>query len=118
MVVSQKKLDANRANAQKSTGPRTAGGKCASSRNAATHGLWANFLLPGESAEAFGQIRNGMILSLNPRTPFELDLLDRAAALAWRLRRIENAEAGLLLTTDLELAQKLRQHVRECDATP
>jgi hypothetical protein len=37
--ISQRKLDANRANAKKSTGPQTARGKAHSRRNAVQHGL-------------------------------------------------------------------------------
>jgi hypothetical protein len=35
-------IEANRRNARKSTGPKTAAGKAASSRNALTHGLTAS----------------------------------------------------------------------------
>ncbi len=38
-MISERKLLANRANAKKSTGPRTERGKAYSSRNAVTHGL-------------------------------------------------------------------------------
>jgi hypothetical protein len=38
-MTSQKQIDANRANAKRSTGPRTAAGKLKSSRNAFRHGL-------------------------------------------------------------------------------
>ena len=38
-AISERKLQANRANAKKSTGPRTARGKAYSSRNARKHGL-------------------------------------------------------------------------------
>ena len=38
-TVTEKQLAANRANAEKSTGPRTAEGKARSSQNARTHGL-------------------------------------------------------------------------------
>ncbi len=45
MPISQKQLLANRRNAQKSTGPRTALGKFRSSRNALKHGLYSHFNL-------------------------------------------------------------------------
>jgi hypothetical protein len=38
-MATEKQITANRANAKKSTGPRTAGGKLKSSRNAFRHGL-------------------------------------------------------------------------------
>jgi hypothetical protein len=47
--VSSRKRAANRANARKSTGPRTPEGKARSSRNAISHGIYCqNLLLPGE----------------------------------------------------------------------
>ena len=45
MLISQKKLIANRRNALKSTGPKTAYGKLRSSRNAYKHGLYSKFNL-------------------------------------------------------------------------
>ena len=41
-MASEKQISANRANALKSRGPRSAGGKVRSSRNAIRHGLAAN----------------------------------------------------------------------------
>ena len=38
-MTSERKISANRANTKRSTGPRTAGGKHRSSRNARSHGL-------------------------------------------------------------------------------
>ena len=43
MLVTEKKLIANRLNAQKSTGPRTPLGKLRSSRNAVKHGFYSKF---------------------------------------------------------------------------
>jgi hypothetical protein len=44
-LISQRKLEANRANAKKSTGPRTARGKAFSRRNAVCHGLTSTTVL-------------------------------------------------------------------------
>ncbi len=47
--ISERRLAANRANAKKSTGPRTAGGKRRVSRNASKHSLYApGFRLPAD----------------------------------------------------------------------
>ena len=55
-MASERQIAANRQNAKLSTGPTTADGKTASSRNAITHGLTASRgLLPGESAEEYEQ---------------------------------------------------------------
>ena len=43
MPCSERQLIANRLNAKKSTGPRTALGKLRSSRNALKHGLYSHF---------------------------------------------------------------------------
>ena len=40
-TISQRRLDANRANARKSSGPRTAAGKQRSSRNGLKHGAYS-----------------------------------------------------------------------------
>jgi hypothetical protein len=42
-MTSDRKLEANRRNAARSTGPRSAAGRARSSRNAVRHGLLANF---------------------------------------------------------------------------
>jgi hypothetical protein len=42
-MSSQRKIDANKMNATRSTGPRTASGKIRASRNAVRHGLTAKF---------------------------------------------------------------------------
>ncbi len=52
-MISEKQLEANRRNAQNSTGPKTAGGKAKSSRNNLRHGLTGHInILPTEDREA------------------------------------------------------------------
>jgi hypothetical protein len=50
-MASQKQLRANRENAKKSTGPKTATGRAKSSRNAFRHGLSRPLALNAETAE-------------------------------------------------------------------
>jgi len=53
-MVSERQRAANRANAKRSTGPKTAAGKLRSSRNALTHGLSASiFPSSAENSDAF-----------------------------------------------------------------
>jgi hypothetical protein len=56
-TLSPRKLEANRENAQHSTGPTSQEGKATSSRNNFRHGFTGAFcLLPGESHEEFNQL--------------------------------------------------------------
>jgi hypothetical protein len=63
--VSERKLSANRANAQKSTGPRTPEGKRRVARNAVKHGILARevFIGEGDGAEReedFSELQAGL----------------------------------------------------------
>lgn len=58
---------ANRTNAQRSTGPRTAAGKAASRLNALKHGVLAkHVVLPNEDAEEFDALKAGVYQQLQP----------------------------------------------------
>jgi hypothetical protein len=58
IMASDKQLQANRANAKKSTGPRSQGGKSRSRLNSRKHGLTAKTLIiVGECADDFDQLR-------------------------------------------------------------
>jgi len=92
-ALSQAKLDANLANAALSTGPVTAEGKAASSRNAISHGLTCREpVLPGESEDEFKRFVASYVtnFSHNPELAAEL------AGLNWRLRRIPTFEAQII----------------------
>src|SRR5687767_11646791 len=92
-AVSARRVRANRANAKKSTGPKTPEGKARSSRNSSTHGVFCQQLvLPGENRELFDALRAGLLLKLNPQDVLELMLVDRIVSASWRLRRLAGAE--------------------------
>jgi hypothetical protein len=87
-MVSEKQLEANRRNAQKSTGARTAEGQANSSRNNLRHGLTGHIsLLPTEDREAHDAFCNELIDSFNPETPMERQLARTIAEDSWRLNR-------------------------------
>jgi hypothetical protein len=93
---SQAQIDANRENAQKSTGPRTAAGKAASSRNRLVHGLRANkHIMLDEDPEEFLLRLHDHLDRLQPVGPVEEDLVVRIAGLRWRLNRAFPLEAGI-----------------------
>jgi hypothetical protein len=109
MSISDAKLDANRANAQRSTGPRTAEGKARSSRNAMTHGIFCkDLLVPGEDPAAFAEVREGILRRLNPRDALELALVEESISSAWRLRRLRTAEHEAYVDEGAMLADELR----------
>src|SRR5579872_1146334 len=95
-MATDKQIAANRANAQKSTGPRTARGKAAVRLNSATHGLTAQSILTyGEENELsqLQAVRAALEAEWRPRTVTESLLLDEASACWWRLRRGRAAHA-------------------------
>ena len=96
-MTSERQAAANRANALRSTGPKTQEGKAAVRFNAFKHGLLAqDVVLPGEDAEAFEDLWNGLRAELSPVGPIEEFLVDRVVNAMWRLRRLTRAETALL----------------------
>src|SRR5262249_34141624 len=96
LLTSERQMAANRANALRSTGPKTAKGKAAIRLNALRHGLLArDVVLPEEDADAFEELRNQVRASLSPIGPIEEFLIDQIVNAMWRLRRLAQAEALL-----------------------
>ena len=90
-------VEANRRNAQSSTGPRTEEGKARSRANGVRHGLRAEkILVMDEDPAEYAEYRQGMLDSLRPEDPLEYTLAERVVAQGWRLKRAERAEAALL----------------------
>jgi hypothetical protein len=90
-------LEANRRNAQRSTGPRTQDGKSRSRFNALDHGFRSNLLafMPEERAKR-EQHAQDLKASFKPRNPFEEMLIERLAYLAWQNDRIDRAHTARL----------------------
>ncbi|MBK5293741.1 MAG: hypothetical protein JJE04_18940 [Acidobacteriia bacterium] len=90
------KIEANRANAQLSTGPRTPEGKAVSSLNARTHGLTSKDLviLPDEQDE-FLDFQIELTGQIKPTGQLELSAFDNLLHAAWNMRRTRRLEAQL-----------------------
>ncbi len=96
--TTKKQTKANRANAEKSTGPRTAEGKARVRLNAVKHGLRAEqvVVLGGPTAEdpaEFDSLLGGMLDDRKPAGVLERMLVERLAVSYWRLRRAYRFEA-------------------------
>jgi len=105
MPISEKQLAANKANAAKSTGAKTIGGKYNSSRNAITHGFLAtSIVLPGESRERFLELLASLINEFEPATANELNLVETMAVCRWRTLRCWTLEAASLTHEQLRQA--------------
>ncbi len=103
-MTSEKQIDANRRNAQKSSGPKSDEGKALSKMNATTHGLTAEtVVIKDEDPKAFEMLRDDLIREFFPETTLEFQLVDRAAGLLWRLRRVPQIEASLMDVHRLEV---------------
>ena len=94
--LSARKRAANRANAARSTGPRTPEGKARAAMNAVRHGLSAQSpILPGENPAALDALADAFDRDLRPRGALERELVARVVAIAWRMRRLARAEGAL-----------------------
>ena len=95
-TLTEAQIDANRENAKKSTGPRSAEGKAASSRNRLLHGLRASkHILLDEDPAEFLFLLHDHLDRFQPVGPSEEKLVLRIANDHWRLDRAFNVEAGI-----------------------
>ena len=95
-MTSLKQIEANRRNAENSTGPRSEAGKQRSSRNAVRHGLTAETVIePLEDAEDYAAFEEAIAAGFDPETAVERELILRLASLLWRLRRATSIETAV-----------------------
>lgn len=124
-MATKRQIEANRENARKSTGPRSATGKSVVARNAIYHGIFTQHpVLPGELAEAWDEHRAALVEAFSPADAVEALLVDRLALIFWRLRRVLQFEVAVSTAAQEREALPLphpqgstRQPMRE-DATP
>ena len=95
-MPSQKQIEANRLNAQKSTGPRTPAGKAKSRFNALKAGIDAGAeAIPGEDPDDLRALRADYYDRFTPDRPEQWALVDALIANDWLLRRLRKIEGQL-----------------------
>jgi hypothetical protein len=115
-TMSLKQIEANRRNAQKSTGPKTPNGRAFSKMNALKHGLLSKEALvrgihARESKREFHALLARFRADLNPVGPVEEMLVDEIVTTHWRLRRALKAESGeIALSVDNGQWNRSRRH--------
>jgi hypothetical protein len=109
-MTSFRQIEANRRNAQLSTGPVTEEGKRRSRQNAIRHGLTAETVIDAlEDAEDYAAFEMAVTADHDAQSAVERELVLRLASLLWRLRRATAIESGLFKIQAKHLLQFRRQ---------
>jgi hypothetical protein len=105
MPTSEKQLAANRANAAKSTGPRTPEGKAHSAQNARTHGFTASTftVVRLEEFDEIARLKQDLLAVYQPVNSQELFALEQMALAQQTRLRAARLESGIF-TTCLDMA--------------
>jgi len=105
------RLEANRANALLSTGPRTEEGKAKSCLSAVKTALTGRtVLLPGDDAAEYQRHLTAFEEEFSPVGLRECELVQSIADTWWRLRRIPALESALFAKGRVEFANMFEEH--------
>src|SRR6476660_2328873 len=116
-MPTQAQLNANRLNAQKSTGPTSPEGKARSSLNALKSGIdaWSH-IIPGEDPAELEALTAAFVLHFHPADPVQLSLVDTLISTEWIQRRLRRIEAQLW-NYQVECLDKNLSHADFIDAS-
>jgi len=96
-MATQKQIEANRKNAQKSTGPTSDTGKAVSRLNALQSGIDAKLaVIAGEDKNALKELSDSFYRDHQPATAMERAILDGVIRDTWLLQRFFRIESDLL----------------------
>ena len=125
--TSSRRVEANRRNASRSTGPKTILGKKTVAKNAIKHGFFAKFLLiphadGKENQHEYDAFYADAHKHYQPLGWLEELWLEKITVWAWRLRRLIRCESGqiarALATHSDELQQSKTDHLAEPESAP
>jgi hypothetical protein len=93
-MPSERQIAANRANAKRSTGPKTIAGKLRSSRNAIKHGLSSSAFVPADVID----MGSKSVIEKSPTNSLDQELV-RAQQMASRVRLVRSELIAAVLQT-------------------
>jgi hypothetical protein len=126
-TVSARKIEANRRNSRKSTGPNTVAGKKRASKNAIRHGFYSKCLLVQhpdgkEDRAEYDDLYLGVREHYHPVGWLEEFRVEEIALLSWRRRRLLRWESGMiakaLATHSYYLQESRTSSLEEPEAVP
>jgi hypothetical protein len=122
-MTSQKQIDANRQNAQESTGPKTAEGKAIAKFNAIKHGILSEAVLitkggGQERKEIYQALCNGLRDYFQPQGAMEDTLVEQIMVTLWRKRRVLRYELGCLRKQLDECRKTVEEPEEDADDYP
>jgi len=107
-MATEAQIAANRANAQKSTGPQTAEGKEKVAQNALKHGLFSQKnVVISENQVEYDMLEGEMLAELAPIGVMETMLATRIVSLMWRLKRAERMQNEAI---DMQIRREINNH--------
>src|SRR3989442_3058098 len=116
-MPTEAQINANRLNAQKSTGPPSPEGKATSALNALKPGIdaWSP-IIPGEVPADLESLTEQFLLHYRPADPIQLSLVDTLISAEWIQRRLRRIEAQLW-NYQVECLDKNLSHADFIDAS-
>jgi hypothetical protein len=106
----------NKANAQKSTGPKTEAGKQRSSLNALRHGLTGQtVVLPTEDHSAYQRHSHSFLNEYQPNGATETQLVQSLIDASWRINRVAAIETNLFSLGITEMEDRIRANHPEAE---
>jgi hypothetical protein len=112
MVISEKQQQANRQNAQKSTGPKTPEGREAVRFNALTYGLRTReTILERENAREYSELWDELDAEWQPHTRTDRIYLETMVTSQWLLKRIAESEQQIYTIANFEHRFKMLAYV-------
>ncbi|MFO0815334.1 MAG: hypothetical protein U0796_19135 [Gemmatales bacterium] len=95
-MTSEAKINANRLNSKRSTGPNTIRGKLKSKANALTLGIYSvSCTLPGEAPGHWKRFREATITDINPVGAVETAIAERLTLILWKQKRLSAHEVAV-----------------------